>query len=47
MQYKYISSCEVENQRAIARKTSQIMKYGQDIIIQNGQMYNNQDGKWY
>ena len=30
---------EVNNQRAIAKRTSQIMKYGQDVIIQIGQMY--------
>ena len=29
---------EVINQRAIAKRTSQIMKYGQDVVIQNGQM---------
>ena len=38
---------EVKNQRAIAKRTSKIMKYGQDVIIQNGQMYNIQNGKWY
>ena len=26
---------EVKNQRVIAKRTSQIMKYGQDVIIQN------------
>ena len=31
---------EVKNQRAIAERTSQIMKYAQDVIIQNGHMYN-------
>ena len=25
---------EVKNQRVIAKRTSQIMKYGQDVIIQ-------------
>ena len=34
-----------KNQRAIAKKTSQIMKYGVDVIIQNGKMYNIQNGK--
>ena len=29
---------EVKNQSVIAKRTSQIMKYGQDVIIQNGQM---------
>ena len=38
---------EVNNQRVIAKRTSQIMKYGQDVIIQIGQMYNNQNGKCY
>ena len=28
---------EVKNQRAIAKRTSQILKYG-DVIIQNGQI---------
>ena len=32
-------------QRAIARRTSQIMKYGQDVIIQNEKMYIIQNGK--
>ena len=27
---------EVINQRAIAKGISQILKYGQDVIIQNG-----------
>ena len=36
-----------ENQRAIAKRTSQIMKYGQDVIIQIGKMYNIKHGKWY
>ena len=30
---------EVKYQRAIAKRTSPIMKYGQDVIIQNGKMY--------
>ena len=38
---------EVNNQRAIAMRTSQIMKYGQNVIIQIGQLYNIQNGKWY
>ena len=29
---------EVKNQRVIAKRTSQIMNYGQVVIIQNGQM---------
>ena len=37
----------VNNKRAIAKRTSQIMKYGQDVIIQIGQMYNIINGKWY
>ena len=47
MHYKYKVPHEVNNQRAIAKRTSQIMKYGQDVIIQIGQMYNIQNGKWY
>ena len=49
MHYKYISSSRgqnYKNQCAIARRTSQIMKYGQDVMIQNGQMYNIQNEKW-
>ena len=38
---------EVNDQRAIAKRTSQIMKYGQDVSIQIGPMYNIQNGKWY
>ena len=38
---------EVNNQHAIAKRTSQIMKYGEDVIIQIGQMYDIQNGKWY
>ena len=40
---------EVKNQRALAKRTSQIMKYGQDVIVQSGKMYrsNIQNGKWY
>ena len=37
---------EVKNERAIAKRTSQIMKHGQNVIIQIGQMYNIQNGKW-
>ena len=29
---------EVKNQRALAKRTSRIMKYGQDVAIQKGQM---------
>ena len=32
------------DQRAIAMRTSQIIKYGQDVMIQNGQMLNIQMG---
>ena len=35
--------CE-KNQRAIAKRTAQIMKYGQYVIIPNGRMYNIQKG---
>ena len=28
----------VKNQCALAKRTSQIMKYGQDVVIQKGQM---------
>ena len=43
--YKDTSSSEVKNQRAIVKRTSQIMKFGQDVIIKNGQMYNIQNRK--
>ena len=29
---------EVKNQRTLAKRTSRIMKYGQDVAIQKGQM---------
>ena len=29
---------EVKNQRALVKRTFQIMKYGQDVAIQKGQM---------
>ena len=29
----------VKYQRAFAKSISQIMKYGQDVVIQNGKMY--------
>ena len=45
MHYKDTSSSEVKNQRAIVKRTSQIMKFGQDVIIKNGQMYNIQNRK--
>ena len=38
---------EVKNQRAIAKRTSQIMKYGQNVIIQNGQIKNIQMGSGF
>ena len=38
---------EVKNQRVIAKRTSQIMKYGQDVIIQKWTNDNIQYGKWY
>ena len=38
---------EVKNQRVIAKRTSQIMKYGQDVIIQKRTDDNIQFGKWY
>ena len=38
MHYKDTSSSWVNNRRAVAKMTSQIMKYGKDGIIQNGQM---------
>ena len=37
----------VKNQRVIAKRTSQIMKYGQDVIIQKRTYDNIQFGKWY
>ena len=30
----FLELYEVKNQRVIAKRTSQIMKYGQDVIIQ-------------
>ena len=42
---RYKVSRGVKNQRAIAKRSSQIMKYGQDIIIQNGEMYDIQNVK--
>ena len=38
MDYKDTSSHEFKNICVIAKKTSQIMKYRQDVIVQNGQM---------
>ena len=38
---------EVKNPRVIAKRTSQIMKYGQDVIIQKWTDDNIQFGKWY
>ena len=38
---------EVKYRRAIAKRTSQITKYGQNVIIQNGKMYIIQNGEWY
>ena len=32
--YKYTSSSWVQNQRALVKRTSQIKKDGQDVIIQ-------------
>ena len=45
--YKDIYACiiniyvphEVKNLRALAKRTSRIMKYGQDVAIQKGQIY--------
>ena len=34
MLYEYIIPHEVKNQRALAKRTSQIMKNGQDVNIQ-------------
>ena len=36
MHYKYICFHEVKNQRALAKRTSQIMINGQDVKIQMG-----------
>ena len=36
-----------KNQRVIAKRTSQIMKYGQDVITQIRTDDNIQFGKWY
>ena len=38
---------EVKNQSVIAKRTSQIMKYGQGVIIQKRTDDNIQFGKWY
>ena len=38
---------EVKNQRVMAKRTSQTMKYGQYVIIQNWTDDNIQYGKWY
>ena len=38
---------EVKNQRVIAKRTSQIMKYGQDVIIQKRTDDDIRFGKWY
>ena len=38
---------EFKNPRVIAKRTSQIMKYGQDVIIQKWTDDNIQLGKWY
>ena len=38
---------EVKNQRVIVKRTSQIVKYGQDVIIQKWTDDNIQYGKWY
>ena len=47
MHYKYTSSPSGQNELSIDKRTSQIMKYGQDVIIQNRQTYSIQNGKWY
>ena len=39
MHYRYKVPREVKHQHAIAKRTSQIMIYGQDVIIQIGKMY--------
>ena len=38
---------EIKNLRALAKRTSRTMKYGQYVAIQNEQMENIQNGKWY
>ena len=38
---------EAKNQRVIAKGTSQIMKYGQDVIIPKRTYDNIQFGKWF
>ena len=47
MHYKNTSSPSGQNALSIAKRTSQIMKYGQDVIIQNRHTYSIQNGKWY
>ena len=37
---------EVKNQRVMAKKTSQIMKYGKDVILQKWTDDKIQYGKW-
>ena len=39
---------EVKNQRVIVKRTSQIMKYGQDVIIQiRADVFMNKHVKWF
>ena len=38
---------ELMKQRVMAKRTSQIMKYGQDVIIEKWTDDNIQYGKWY
>ena len=47
MHYKDPRAHEVQNHRVIAKRTSQVMKYGQDEIIQKWTDDNIQYGKWH
>ena len=38
---------EAKNQHVIAKRTSQTMKHGQDVIIQKRTDDNIQQGKWH
>ena len=38
---------EVKNLRALAKRTSRIIKYGQDVAIQKGTDVKYPNGKWY
>ena len=43
----YVPRAHEVKKRVIAKRTSRIMKYGQDVIIQKRTDDNIQFGKWY